>query len=238
MNVPVTAKIGRRVESPVVKARLESDASATISSQNTAKVEHSGTSISIHNHIGNREVGGARSLPTLPSRESAEPVVLATPEGPAIPIMTDEPIDSLTMWVDGSQLPEPLKTSKFEPDVETINENVELVRFRGKASEELNIVVDVAFLKHVIKTIMTNHAIISTTKDLEDVLSYFGEVELRCEKQTVLTRAPKKSGMCGCSADEIEQTVDIISKVLVNSVNVVKRVPAFVEFLMGLGLSI
>ena len=220
MNLPVNAKIGRRVDSPSSRSTADTATSST-------------TNIAIHNFVG-----AAQSLPTLPVRDSplrtsAEPAVLATPKS------DDE-----------------LKTSTFDPDAEVvetrgarvdmgddgeleiIHENVPLTKFRERATPKASFVVDVAFLRHVINTLIANHSIVSTSRDLEEILSFFGEVELRRERQVVLKRAPKKSVLCGCSADDVEQTVEMVGKILVNGVNLAKNMPKFLEFLGGLGLSI
>jgi hypothetical protein len=182
---------------------------------------------------------GAQSLPTLPPRDSplktsCEPAVLGTPK------TDDEP--ELVMYVADSlaQPPPALKTSTFdgEPEVEELCENVELRRFRQRATIETSFVIDVAFLRHVIATLIRNHNIATTNDDLRDVLAYFGDVELRMEKQVVKSRAPKKSGMCGCADVDVDDIIEVVGKVLVGGVNLAKKMPAFIEFLAGLGLSI
>jgi hypothetical protein len=101
----------------------------------------------------------------------------------------------------------------------------------------LDLTVDVGFLKHTIKTLITNHNIVTTPRDLEAILSYYGDVDVQTEHQRVLTRAPKKSGGCW-SSDEVEQFVDTVTKILIKSVNITKKMPAFIGFLNDLGLSV
>jgi hypothetical protein len=217
MNIPVNAKIGRKVECSQSKR---------FSSPSTN--QHSGTNISIHNVIG------AGSLPTLPTRESSEPVLLATP--------ADVP-DSLA-------LPSPLITSKFEPDdvdsevvqtkapihvlrdngeVEVLAENIGLKRFRKRVEQEVSVVIDVNFLRHVIKTLLVNHHITPTADDMKDILAYFVESEVRIETQPVKHRGVKMGGCC--SDVDVGEVVEVGRKYLVDGVNLAKKMPRFLEFL-------
>jgi hypothetical protein len=179
----------------------------------------------------------------LPQRELSEPAVLGTPVGDCVP-------DSLAV-------PSPLITSKFEPEsdaevvetkgakcvlrndgeVEVLTENIPLQRFRKKAESRSDIVVDVAFLRHVIQVLITNHGIITTPRDLEQILSFFGDVDVRRERQVVKTRSAKNKGGC-CSDVDVDEVVEIVQKVLVNGVNIIKQMPRFIGFLQELGLSI
>jgi hypothetical protein len=52
-------------------------------------------------------------------------------------------------------------------------------------------------LKHVINVILTNHHITTDANDLRDILSYYGEVDMRTSKEVVKTRGVKKRVLCG-----------------------------------------
>jgi hypothetical protein len=169
-------------------------------------------------------------------RESTEPAVLSTP-------------------VDPLATPSPLQTSKFEHDsevvethgafvvvndngeVEIINDNIPLQRFRKITDTQPDSVVDVRFLRHVIQVLITNHNITTTPQDLENVLSFFGDVDVRRERQVVKARSAKNKGGC-CSDVDVDDVMEIVSKVLVNGVNIIKSMPKFIQFLEDLGLSI
>jgi hypothetical protein len=167
------------------------------------------TNIQISNIVG--------SIPSEPLTTS-DPVVLATPP--------DNVIDSLTQI----QLPSELKTS------EPTSDNPEFKRFRFRAADQLELVADVNFLRHVIKTLISNHHITTDIKDLNDVLNYYGDVDIKTDKQVVQHRGIKKKGMCSdVDADEV---IEIVEKVLVNSVNIMKKLPDFVQFLSSLGLNL
>jgi hypothetical protein len=239
LNVPVQPKIGRRVESPSSRSTADSAGGTGGKAASATSTAHqSTTNIQIHNHVG-----AARSLPTLPPRDSplktsCEPAVLDTPKTD----IDDEP--ELVMYVADSlvQPPPALKTSTFdgEPDgdVEELADNVALKRFRQRQTVETSFVVDVSFLRHVIATLIRNHNITTTNNDLRDILAHFGDVELRTQKQVVKSRSTKKSGMCGCADVDMDDVIEIVGKVLVNGVNLAKNMPAFLQFLVGLGLSI
>jgi hypothetical protein len=122
-------------------------------------------------------------------------------------------------------------------EVEVLAENIALQKFRQRPTKETTFVIDVNFLRHVIKTLLVNHNITTTPQDLDDVLQFFGDVDIRRERQAVRTRSVKKSGVC-CSDIDADDVVEIVSKVLVNGVNLVKQMPRFITFLQELGLSI
>jgi hypothetical protein len=86
-------------------------------------------------------------------------------------------------------------------------------------------VVDVKFLKHVINVILSNH----------HILSYYGDVDMRTSKEVVKTRGVRK-GLCGNV--DVDEVIEIVSKILVNGVNIAKRVPVLVEYIQQLGISL
>ena len=169
--------------------------------------QRSGTNIHISNVIG------AGSL--------TEPAILATPACV---------VDSLAEI----QVPTELKSTDCADGPPT--DNPEFKRFRFRATDQLEFAADVRFLKHVIKTLIENHHITTDVKDLNDVLSYYGDVEVRTDRQVVQHRGVKRAGLC--SSVDADEVIDIVQKVLVNGVNIVKRVPDFVQFLSELGLTL
>jgi hypothetical protein len=139
------------------------------------------------------------------------------------------------------QVPSELRTSEFtniddraQRDLNSQGDLIELRRF-CQNQDVLNIVVDVKFLKHVIRTLITNHDITTTPHDLECIMSYYGDVEIKTEKQVVKHRGIKK-GMC--TKVDSDEVIDIVQKILVNGVNVVRKIPDFIEFIQSLGLSL
>jgi hypothetical protein len=91
------------------------------------------------------------------------------------------------------------------------------------------------FLKHVINVILSNHHITTDISDLRDILSYYGDVDMRTSKEVVKTRGVKK-GLCGNV--DVDEVMEIVSKILVNGVNIAKRVPELVEYIQQLGISL
>jgi hypothetical protein len=226
MNCPISATIGRRVNSPTGKDR-----------SNTTQQTRNEMNISINNFVR------ADPLPTRDNSPLTNEHEL-TEAGTAVPCELSRAV-VLGTNIDPVVIPDQLKTSeasKFtdenELECEDLCDNVDLKRFRFHNNDRLDLTVDVLFLKHTIKTIITNHNIVTTPKDLEDILSHFGEVDVRIERQRVLSRAPKKSGFCGCSDEEVGEFVETIQKILIGSVNVTKKLPAFIGFLTDLGISV
>ena len=103
-----------------------------------------------------------------------------------------------------------------------------------RRTPEQNIVVDVNFLKHVITVLISNHSIATDVKDLEDIFSYYGNVEIRTQKQYVQTRGTKKRGIC--SNVDLDDVIDVVQKVVVNGINILKKVPDFIGYLETLGI--
>ena len=166
-------------------------------------------SVHIHNH---NIVGAAASLPTFPHHdveqiqvaESSEPAVLASSVATANTDVLATPVD------------------------------VEPKRFAVQNYACADFIVSVGFLKHIIAVLVRNHSITTDAKDLNDILSYFGEVDMRVS--AVQHRSVKNKGWC--SNVDIDDIVEVVQKVLVNGVNIIKRVPDFVEYLQQLGIAI
>jgi hypothetical protein len=143
-------------------------------------------------------------------------------------------------------IPSPLQTSKFEPDnvltsftnptasALSVDVNQEVRSFDVRSDDVKNIVVDVGFLKHVITVLISNHHIDTDVKDLEDIFSYYGNVEVKTQKQYVQKRGSKKRGIC--SNVDLDDVIDVVSKVVVNGINILKRVPEFVGYIESLGI--
>jgi hypothetical protein len=64
-------------------------------------------------------------------------------------------------------------------------------------------------------------------------------VEVRTEHQTILSRdIDLEPTCCGTTSKQKHQIIEVITKILVNGVNIAKNLPEFVSFLNGLGISI
>jgi hypothetical protein len=112
---------------------------------------------------------------------------------------------------------------------------VELLRCPVKNIVYDDFVVDVKFLKHVIHVILSNHHISTDANDLRDILSYYGEVDMRTSTEIVKTRGVKKHI---CSNVDVDDVIEIVQKILVNGVNIAKRVPELVEYIQQLGITL
>jgi hypothetical protein len=105
----------------------------------------------------------------------------------------------------------------------------------SRVHRDTEINIDVNFLKHVIKVLLTNHNITIDNKDIEDILKYFGDVEIITNKEIIKTRDVKSRGFCCCDVDQ-EEIITFIKKILLNGYNIVKYLPELVEFIDELGL--
>ena len=126
--------------------------------------------------------------------------------------------------------------STFDINTDDLQSNQDIKRFEIKSETHEPIVIDVKFLRHVIDTLIRNHNITTTPQDLTDILTYFGEVDIRTQKQTIQTRGVKS--WWSCSDVDAAEVVETVSKILVNGVNIVKRVPDFISYLSNLGIAI
>jgi hypothetical protein len=214
MNVPISATIGRRVNSPIGKDR-----------STTTQQTRNEMNISINNFVRAEH-----------SETEREAVVLRTacPD----PIIQPEPLKSSTFTEESEHSRAVPGALGAELECEDLCDNVDLKRFRFHNNDKLEICLDVLALKNIIRVLIQNHNIVTTAKDLEDIISYWGETEIKTEKQAILTRSPKKSGFCGCSDEEIGEFVNTITKISLNGINILKRLPTFIACLQELGLSV
>jgi ribosomal protein L24 len=173
---------------------------------------------SIHNNI-------SVTLNTSEVETSKEPAILATP-----PNLEASPLQV-------SKFDGVLYRGECEPsDNVIIIDNVDLLRCPVKNDMHDDFIIDVKFLKHVINVILTNHHITTDTNDLRDILNYYGEVDMRTTKEVVKTRGVKKRLLCGNV--DTEDVIEIVQKVLVNGVNIAKRVPDLVDYVQKLGVNL
>jgi hypothetical protein len=153
-----------------------------------------------------------------------------------IPNIVTEPI--ITKDVEEQYLkPEPPKTNEIELEAldSDLVDNAKLKRFRARTQREASFTIDVEFLKNVIHVLLINHNITVTSRDIHDIMGFFGEVDIRTKKQRVIERDIDAG--C-CSAKQREKFIEVIQKIIVLGINVKKYVPALVEFLTDLGLSL
>jgi hypothetical protein len=97
-----------------------------------------------------------------------------------------------------------------------------------RAHKDMEINVDVDFLKHTIKTILSNDNVSIDNKDVGDILGYFGSVVIVSNKELVQNRDVKNKGLC-CNVDE-EEVISVIKKVCLNGYNIIKYLPDLVDF--------
>jgi hypothetical protein len=127
------------------------------------------------------------------------------------------------------------------PDIlgdNVLDPNPKLHRFRAKRSDELEVVVDVEALTHIIHVLVDNHSIAVTPKDLEDILSYWGDPTVKTEQVVVKSRGVSTGhSCCSMTDDQREEVVETIKSVALNGLNLVKALPDLVTFLGKLGLA-
>jgi hypothetical protein len=76
----------------------------------------------------------------------------------------------------------------LDDDDEVLDPNPKLHRFRAQRLDNVEYVADVAFLEHVLHTLITNHSITVTPADIEAMLSYFGDCAVNTRIEHYMTR--------------------------------------------------
>jgi hypothetical protein len=124
-------------------------------------------------------------------------------------------------------------------ELEDLDENPKLRRFRAKQLNDVEYVADCDFLRNIIKVLIQNHSITITPQDIEAIFAVWGDVVVNTRIERFMERdidvEPK---CCGCSKAQQERTIEVIKSILLNGMNVVKTLPDVVKFLGGLGLAI
>jgi hypothetical protein len=125
-------------------------------------------------------------------------------------------------------------------DDEVLDPNPKLHRFRARRAGSLEVVVDVEALTHIIHVLIDNHSIVVTPKDLEDVLSYWGEPTVKTERVVVQSRGVPVvgGGCCACTDEQKEEVIETIKSIALNGLSLVKNMPDLLGFLGKLGLGV
>jgi hypothetical protein len=122
-------------------------------------------------------------------------------------------------------------------EIESWDENPRLKRSKARNLREAEFTIDVAFLRHVIQTLITRHEITITSQDVHDIMAFFGDCEIRTSKRKVVERGV--DGGCLCfSAKDTERIIEVVKKVLVLGVNIAKYCPDLMAFLNELGITL
>jgi hypothetical protein len=125
----------------------------------------------------------------------------------------------------------------LEADDEVLDPNPKLHRFRAQRLNNVEYVADVAFLEHVIHTLITNHNITVTPADIEAMLSYFGECAVNTRIEHCMTRdVDAEPTWCGTTQKQREQAIEVIKSVVLNGLNSAKAIPSMQQFLGRLGI--
>jgi hypothetical protein len=124
-------------------------------------------------------------------------------------------------------------------EIESFDQNPKLKRFKARTLREADFNIDVAFLRHVIQTLIVNHNITITAVDVQAIMSFFGPVEMRTSRKHIIEREPAEPCLCfGGSERTTDKIVEVVKKVIVQGVNIAKYVPALVEFMTQLGITL
>jgi hypothetical protein len=123
-------------------------------------------------------------------------------------------------------------------ELEEFEANPKLMRFRAKRTDDVEFIVDVEFLVHVIKVLVAKHSITITPDDIEEMLSYFGEVVVKTTQQTYMVRDAEEPGCCGMSKAQQERVMTVIKSAALNGLNLARNVPDMLGFLTRIGVSI
>jgi hypothetical protein len=124
----------------------------------------------------------------------------------------------------------------FHQPSEEYDANPKICKFKAKRADDHEYIVDVDFLVHVIRVIVENHNTL-TPIDVEEMLSGFGEVSVKTQQQTYMTR-DVEPGCCGMSATQKEHVMTVIKSVALNGLNLAKHIPDMLSFLTKIGVSI
>jgi hypothetical protein len=137
--------------------------------------------------------------------------------------------------------PSPVVETSLElHEIESFDQNPKLKRFKARTLREAEFNSDVAFLRHCIQTLIVQHGITITAADVESIMGFFGPVEMRTSRKHIIEREPPEpTCLCfGGSERTTDKIVEVVKKVIVQGVNIAKYVPALVEFLTELGISL
>jgi hypothetical protein len=104
--------------------------------------------------------------------------------------------------------------------------------------DEAEYIIDCDFLKHIINILIQNHSITVNKMDLDNILSYFGDVDVRTRKERIMEREVGESGCCGCSEKTRDKIIEVIQKVVLNGLSIAKHIPDLAEFLGSIGVSL
>jgi hypothetical protein len=138
--------------------------------------------------------------------------------------------------------PEPPKATN-EIELEALDsdlvDNAKLKRFRAKRADNVEITIDVNWLKHVIHVLLVNHSVTVTAADIHDFMAYFDEdCEIRTRKRKIVERDIEPNRCCGFTEKQREKIIEVIDKIIVSGLNLIKTAPKFIAFLSELGLSL
>jgi hypothetical protein len=113
-------------------------------------------------------------------------------------------------------------------------------KFRAKQLSDVEYTADCEFMEHMVKVIVENHNIKITPQDIEDILSYFGEVNVKTQLIQVQSRdVDVDAGCFGCgSTEQKREAIEVVKSVVLNGLNVLKSLPDLVQFLGRIGVGI
>jgi hypothetical protein len=210
------SKVGRPIVSKTVRASgVIPDVSTT---QNSNKNEST-------NNIFLQVFGGT-SAEVSESHEVAPqlaPILIHPPVEPAPEPATADP-------------PAELELKDLDAD---LVDNAKLKRFRAKRADNLELTIDVLFLKHLIHVLIENHSLAITAIDIHDIMAFFdSKCEVRTTKRRVMEREVGEPTCCGTTAHEREVVIETIAKIIVGGLNIIKTAPDFITFLADLGVNL
>jgi hypothetical protein len=219
----MASRVGRPVVKTLVKARgvipdVSSNQNKNDSTTNLT-VNVFGTSADVSDAI---PLGSIIELPTVAVESESRDIELK-PVPPAAAAAT------------------PIEQSSLElHEIESFDQNPKLKRFKARTLREAEFNIDVAFLRHVIQTLIVNHNITITAVDVQAIMSFFGPVEMRTSRKHIIEREPPEPKcLCfGGSERTTDKVVEVVKKVIVQGVNIAKYVPALVEFMTQLGITL
>jgi hypothetical protein len=166
---------------------------------------------------GGPEHWGRSELPSLGTSKFTPP----EPSAPKPTCMKERAVE-LDEILEADEVPDP---------------NPKLHRFRAQRLDNVEYVADVAFLEHIVHTLITNHSITVTPADIEAMLSYFGECAVNTRIEHCMTRdVDVEPTCCGTTQKQREQAIEVIKSVVLNGINIAKSIPSMQQFMSRLGI--
>jgi hypothetical protein len=215
----------QRIGRPIKQRAIMETTAPVANSQSNSRVENP-ANIQITNIVGSTVQPSVGIDPLASTLDTGAPEYLGADTKPG------------GMKSRGVELDDIIATPIEEGDnVEVLDPNPKLHRFRAQRLDNVEYIADVQFLEHVIHTLITNHNITVKPADIEAMLSYFGECAVNTRIEHCMTRdVDAEPTCCGTTQKQREQAIEVIKSVILNGLNIAKSIPSMQQFMGRLGI--